>query len=116
MGYPRPNWFIFNRVSLLPAVGIFLIGAGIVEGTLWLVGAGVAALAAGTWLTMRRLSGRISARSLEWIAVDTLVVLAGGAVALALHLSGVALVAVVAVPAVASDMIATALTGVREVQ
>jgi hypothetical protein len=114
MADPRPNWWIFNRVSLMPAAGIFLIGAGLVQSNAWLIVGGAATTATGTWLTMRRLSGRISERSLAWVLLDTTTVLAGAAVVFALHLSGVALVIAVGVPAIASDLIATAVTGVRE--
>jgi hypothetical protein len=116
MDDPRPNWWIFNRVSLLPAVGIFLVGAGIVQSNAWLIAGGVATATTGTWLTMRRLSGRISERSLVWVLIDTAVVLVGAALVFALHLSGLALVIAIAAPAIASDLIATAVTGVAEVR
>jgi len=117
MGDPGwPNWYIFNRVSLMPAAGIFLVGAGVVQSNAWLIAGGGVTAASGTWLTMRRLTGRISERSAVWVLIDTAVVLAGVAVVFALHLSGVALVIAIAVPAIASDLIATSLTGVTEVR
>jgi hypothetical protein len=111
---PTPNWFVFNRVGLMPAAGIVLLVAGVVRASPWLGVAGAATALLGTWQTMRRLTGRISERSLAWVAVETLVLLAGGSVAFALHLSGLALCVAVAVPAIASESIATAVTGVRE--
>jgi hypothetical protein len=116
MGYPRPNWYVFNRISLLPAVGLAVLVAGLIEHKLWLIPVGIAVALFGTWLTMRRLSGRISERSLVWVAVDTVVVLIGVAIVVAAHLRGWALAAVVALPALASDSIATAVTGVKEVR
>ena len=113
-GYPRPNWYVFNRISLMPATGVVLLVAGSVRGTAWLVVAGVAIAVVGTWLTMRRLTGRVSERSLLWVLVDSAVAGIGIALAFALHLSGLAFVLVIGVPAVASESIATALTGVRE--
>jgi hypothetical protein len=112
--YPRPNWFVFNRISLLPAVGIGGIVAGVIKHTPWLIPVGVATAVVGTWLTMRRLTGRISERSLVWVLIETTAVLAASAVVFALHLSGVVLFVTVAVPTVVSESVATALTGVRE--
>jgi hypothetical protein len=108
--WPKPNWYLFNRLSLMPGSGIGLIVAGVVGAKLWLCLVGLATAVVGTWLTMRRLTGRI----LAWVAIDTAILVAGGAVVLALHLSGIALWVVLGIPAVASDAIATALTGVRE--
>jgi hypothetical protein len=112
--WPKPNWYLFNRVSLMPGSGIALVVAGAVEAELWLCLVGFATAAVGTWLTMKRLTGRISERSLAWVAIDTAVLAAGASVALALHLSGIALWVVVGIPAVASDGVATAFTGVKE--
>jgi uncharacterized membrane protein HdeD (DUF308 family) len=112
--YPRPNWYVFNRLSLMPAFGVVLLVGGIYKDTAWVAVFGLAVAVAGTWLTMRRLTGRISERSLAWVAVESAVLGIGIAVVFALHLSGAALVLVVAVPAILSESIATALTGVRE--
>jgi uncharacterized membrane protein HdeD (DUF308 family) len=116
MSYPRPDWWVFNRISLMPATGLLLLAVGIFRGTAWLVVAGVAVAAVGAWLTMRRLTGRVSERSLLWVLVDAAVVCAGIAVAFALHLSNLAFLAVVLVPGLASESIATALTGVKEAE
>jgi hypothetical protein len=115
-GYPRPNWYLFNRVSLLPAAGGALLVFGILRGTAWLAVVGVGVAVLGAWLTMRRLTGRVSERSLVWVLVDSAVCGSAIVVALALHLSGIAFVLVVAVPVVTSESIATALTGVKEAE
>jgi uncharacterized membrane protein HdeD (DUF308 family) len=114
--FPRPNWWLFNRIDLLPAAGIFMVGAGVIQNKAWLIPAGIATAVAGTWQTMRRLTGRISERSLAWVLIETTIVLAGGAVVFALHLSGLTLFLAIAVPAIASELIATAVTGVREAE
>jgi hypothetical protein len=114
--WPKPNWYLFNRVSLMPAGGITLLVIGVVQSKLWLCLAGLATVALGTWSTMRRLTGRISERSLAWVAIDTAILVAGGSVAIALHLSGIGLWVVLGVPVVASEAIATAVTGVREAE
>jgi uncharacterized membrane protein HdeD (DUF308 family) len=114
MGYPRPNWYVFNRVSLMPLAGVIIAFAGIAKSSAWLIVAGIACVVFGAWLTMRRLTGRISERSLAWVAIDTAVVGVGAAIGFALHASGAALFAILAVPVFASDAIATAVTGVKE--
>ena len=116
MSYPRPNWWLFNRIDLLPAAGIFMVGAGVIQDRAWLIPAGIAVAVAGAWQTMRGLTGRISERSIAWVLIETAIVLAGGAVVFALHLSGLALLIAIAVPAIASELIETALTGVREAE
>jgi uncharacterized membrane protein HdeD (DUF308 family) len=112
--YPRPNWWLFNRLSLMPATGVVLLVGGIIRGSAWLLVLGVVAAVLGTWLTMRRLTGRVSERSLLWVLLDTAILGAGIAVAFALHLSGLAFLVVILVPGLASESIATAFTGVKE--
>src|SRR5437763_10124166 len=104
-GYPGPNWYVFNRLSLMPAIGVALLVGGIFKGTAWLVVFGVAVAVAGTWLTMRRLTGRMSERSFAWVVVESAVLGIGIAVVFALHLSGFAFVLVLAVPAILSESI-----------
>jgi hypothetical protein len=112
--WPKPNWWLFNRVDVLPAAGIVMLVAGVVRASPWLCVAGVATALLGTWETMRRLTGRISERSLAWVAIETLLLLAGTSVVFVLHFSGLALFVAVAVPAIGSELIATAVTGVSE--
>lgn len=108
---PKPNWWLFSRVSLMPFGGLalFALSSGV-----WLRALGVATAVVGSWLTMRRLTGRISERSLAWVLLDTSVLLLAAYVALRFDLSGVALWVLIGVPAAASDAIATALAGVRQ--
>ena len=113
-GYPRPDWCLFNHISVVPLAGVVLVGEGIVQGPAWLVLLGIAAVVVGTWLTMRRLTGRVSERSLLWVLVDSTVMGAGVAVGLGLHLSGLAFGVAVGVPVLVSESLATALTGVKE--
>ena len=95
----------------MPFSGIVLFA---VSSGPWLRAVGVATAVVGAWLTMRRLTGRISERSLAWVLLDTSVLLLAAYVALRFDLSGVALWVLVGVPAAASEVIATALTGVRQ--
>jgi hypothetical protein len=82
----------------------------------WFAVGGLIVAAVGAWLTMRRLSGRASERSLAWVVIDTAVVGIGVALVLVFNLDGWKMIAALLPFALGPEAVATALTGVREVR
>jgi hypothetical protein len=100
--------------NVLTAAGVVICALAVVEADWMLLLFGIPAIAFGSWTAMRRLSSGISGRGLAWVAVQAVVVAAGIGLIVLLKLEGVGMWIAVAVIVLASPVIATRLTGVRE--
>jgi hypothetical protein len=107
---------LFISISLMPAVGVIVVVASFVRHQPWFAVIGVIVAALGAWLTMLRLSGRVSARSAAWVAIDTAIIGIGAGIVLAFNLDGWKMIAALVPVVLGSEVVATALTGVREVR
>jgi hypothetical protein len=116
MDVSGPNRRLFNHISLMPAAGLIIVVASIVKHQPWFAVLGVIVAAVGAWLTLQRLSGRASKRSLAWVATDSAVVGIGVVLVLVFNLNGWKMIAALLPFALGSEAVATALTGVREVR